>query len=282
MPKIVSSENAKAVIIFGAGITVSRPYELTSNISITPQGGEIDLDVAAKAADGFADYAGVVFGNPLTTFSLHITDEMGGKSLAIQAWNALWEFYLLSLAAKSPCMSLYSATEESVPSIGLTTATFVRMSPKDAVRLDKRDAEWARDNHNQFHALCKTPEFSHALVCLGNANLVHDRHASLMLIWSGIEGLLSIDSEISRRLAQYAAQLYLGNPDEKYAFYKEVKAAYGVRSQIVHGTMKRPNDLSEERKMAMKILTTLLRRCVELGKVPSPDEFDRGAIASSI
>jgi hypothetical protein len=41
-----------------------------------------------------------------------------------------------------------------------------------------------------------------------------------MLLWSGIEGLLSVDGELNRRLALYAALMLEGSADEKVASHQ--------------------------------------------------------------
>jgi hypothetical protein len=118
--------------------------------------------------------------------------------------------------------------------------------------------------------------------CYGNAHYLLDDDMRIMLLWSGIEGLLSVDAELSRRLALYAALMHRGSSAEKIAYFKEVKKAYGIRSRAVHGGKATANDLSQGYQTASKILASLLARCVELGRVPSAEELDALAASQSI
>ncbi|GAA3725369.1 hypothetical protein GCM10022268_36580 [Sphingomonas cynarae] len=99
-----------------------------------------------------------------------------------------------------------------------------------------------------------------------------------MLLWSGIEGLLSVDAELSRRLALYAALIIDGWPEEKVRYFDQVKNAYGIRSRAVHGGKTKLEKLVEGYHMASRILADLLARCVELGRVPTPTELDHLAV----
>jgi hypothetical protein len=53
----------------------------------------------------------------------------------------------------------------------------------------------------------------------GNAHYLFDFDTRIMLLWAGIGGLLSVDAELSRRLALYAALLHKGTPAEKIAHF---------------------------------------------------------------
>jgi hypothetical protein len=118
--------------------------------------------------------------------------------------------------------------------------------------------------------------------CFGNAHYLPDIDVRIMLLWAGIEGLLSVDAELSRRLAMYAALMIDATPDEKAEFFEEVKRAYSVRSQVVHGSKLKTDKLLRGYKSAARILIELLARCAELGRVPTPTELDRLAVGSTL
>ncbi|WP_327691120.1 hypothetical protein, partial [Aurantimonas sp. C2-4-R8] len=96
----------------------------------------------------------------------------------------------------------------------------------------------------------------------------------IMLLWSGIEGLLSVDGELTRRIALYSALMIEGSHDEKLRWFAEIKKAYGVRSKAVHGGTASKQILQDGYQQASRILVRLLVRCVELGRVPTPSELD--------
>jgi hypothetical protein len=118
--------------------------------------------------------------------------------------------------------------------------------------------------------------------CYGNAHYLFDPDTRIMLLWAGIEGLLSVDAELNRRLALYAALLHNGSTAEKIAYFKEVKNAYAIRSRAVHGGRATAETLRVGYQTSSNILMGLLVRCVELGRVPSTDELDALAVSQSL
>jgi hypothetical protein len=130
--------------------------------------------------------------------------------------------------------------------------------------------------------LISEPAFSSALRCYGNAHYLFDLDTRIMLLWAGIEGLLSVDGELNRRLALYAALLYKGSTAEKIAYFNEVKKAYAIRSRAVHGGKATKENLRLGYDASSKILVSLLARCVELGRVPSSEELDALAVSQSL
>lgn len=107
---------------------------------------------------------------------------------------------------------------------------------------------------------------SHAMLRQRPSAPEHD--VRIMPLWAG---LLSVNAELSRRLALYAALL----PDEKTAYFDQVTKAYAVRSRAVHGGGLNKPKPEERYRTAGGILTGLIARCVELGCVPSAFELDR-------
>lgn len=120
-----------------------------------------------------------------------------------------------------------------------------------------------------------------ALRCYGNAAYLNDAQVQLMLLWAGIEGLLSVDAELRRRLALYSAILVRGSSEEKSRYYEFVKRGYDVRSRAVHGGKVGKEKLESGVSDATLILSDLLARCVEIGRVPSSSEFDHLAASAT-
>lgn len=103
-----------------------------------------------------------------------------------------------------------------------------------------------------------------------------------MLLWAGIEGLVGVDAEITRRLALNAALLLEGDAEDKAKLFAAVKTAYKLRSKVVHGGGGDAEALHRGYEFASDLLARLLRRVVELGRVPDVAEYDRIAVAGRI
>ena len=187
----------------------------------------------------------------LATFCLRVKGETGHELVA-KAWNALWLFHLV-----------------------LTPLPVI--TPASALQI-----AWAKNNLLRFEGLIENHAFSSAMRCYGNAHYLFDTDTRIMLLWAGIEGLLSVDAELSRRIALYAALLHKGTPAEKGVYFNEVRKAYAIRSRAVHGGNASSAKLKAGYESASKILVGLLARCVELGRVPTSNELDALAVAQNL
>lgn len=280
MVGVAASVDSKSIVILGHGLTIEEEVKLSAGIFVSPTIPKLDLDATVSGCRHFSDYAAAIQGSEMATFAVRIEHEDGGRILATKAWNALWLFHLLSIACHAPCFSLYSVCDGHKPMFSAANPSpFVRpLSKMHAVTF--AEIEWARRYSASFDELIRVPEFSAATRCYGNAQLLPEHDVRIMLLWSGIEGLLSVDAELSRRLALYAAILFDGSPKEKLDYFDKVKKAYAVRSRAVHGGGLKKPKLEEGYQTAGSILIALIAKCVELGRVPSPSELDRLAVSA--
>lgn len=282
MVGVAANVDSKLVVILGHGLTITNEFELSNGIFLSPSIPVIDLDTTAKGCARFIDYAAALKGSEIATFSLRIEHGEGGRGLVIKAWNALWLFHFLSIACRAPCFSLYSVCDGDNPLFSIANRSPFAWPLTSVHSATHAELEWARRYAGAFDKLIQVPAFSAAMRCYGNAHLLPDYDVRIMLLWAGIEGLLSVDAELSRRIALYAALLLDGTPDQKAAYFDEVKKAYSIRSRAVHGGGLNEAKLEEGYQKAGRILIGLLAKCVELGRVPSPSELDRLAVSPNV
>src|SRR3989338_6318044 len=76
---------------------------------------------------------------------------------------------------------------------------------KDLDFIKDGELNWARQNKSNFDKLIGNATFSSAMMCFGNAHFLPDVDMRIMLLWSGIERLLEVDSELTRRIALYSS-----------------------------------------------------------------------------
>jgi len=282
MISVSTSLDSTGVLIAGHGLIVEAPFPLGDGVTVLPTTPEADLERVAAASPRFEDYASVVSGREMATFSIRISGCSDARQLAVRSWNALWVFHLLSLAAGAPCMPLFSVTDGASPSYSLVNRSPFLPTVETVKTVGADRLAWARNHQLAFNALVNEPHFNTAMLCYGNAHYLPDLPVRIMLLWSGIEGLLSVDGELNRRLALYAALLIDGSSEDKAVYFTKVKKAYGLRSKAVHGARLTRDKLVEGYATASTILIELLARCVELGRVPKPDEFDRAAVTGTL
>lgn len=282
MAGIRVTNTARKVTIFGHGLQVNKPFEFEPGTIITSDIPKLDLDTTVSGCASFSDYAAAIHGHPMATFGIEIHEPLGGEELTVRGWNSFWIFHLLSVAKAAPCLILYSMCDGDKPTYSACSSTPILNGFENIALIDENELAWAQTHKEAFDKLIHVSEFSTAMRCYSNSFYLWDKNIRIMLLWAGIEGLLSVDAELSRRVALSAAILLNGSADAKGEFYDFVKGAYGVRSRAVHGSAVKPDKLAKGCEDAAHILATLLARCVELGRVPTPSELDRLAVTASV
>lgn len=274
-------EGTTEIIILGHGLTLSESFELSPGILLDPIVPPIDLKAASSSSESLTDYLMAVAATKLANFCLRVTGETG-RELVTKAWNALWLFHLLSLACSTPCFSLCVVANGKSEKYTAANRNVVLTALPVVPRASTKQIAWAKANLEKFEVLVGNEAFSSAMRCYGNAHYLFDLDTRVMLLWAGIEGLLGVEAELSRRVALYAALLHPGTPEEKGVYFNDVRKAYAIRSSAVHGGRPNQTKLKAGYESASKILVGLLMRCVELGRVPASAELDALAVAQNL
>lgn len=269
------------VNLVGHGITIEAEREIAPGIIVSGQAPTNDSSFGSRTVGELRETLNVMSMEPLADFSLRIIDDNGAQTLPEKAWNALWIFHLLALACRRPVMPLYFAANHGTRFTLANRNLVIHRLPSVAPAGDN-DLSWATVHFDAFHGLLNENRFQKAVRCYGNAHYLFDDDAKIMLLWSGIEGLLDVDSELRRRIALRASILLDGTPAEKALYFERVKKGYDVRSRAVHGSIAKPEMLQQGYELAGDVLLTLLRKCVELGRVPSAKELDERAASVSL
>ena len=282
MVNITAWKDAKSIRITGHGLQLNKAFDLTEGITVLPDVQPLNA-ADLKQCDTSKERASIETMHDIATFTIEVHDGQGGVQLANAGWASLWDFHLLSLASKAPCFILYSA---SAGNAGITYSVANRnliLSPLAEVReLTVPELEWARAYRLAFRELIKDQQFSSAMRYFGNAHYLFDLEHRIMLLWAGIEGLLQVDAEHSRRIALYSAILMKGSEPEKSERFELVKKSYSLRSRVVHGAKPTKQKLDAGYEEATNLLADLLSRCVELGRVPTRNELDRRSFSGDL
>jgi hypothetical protein len=151
-----------------------------------------------------------------------------------------------------------------------STLKLIRASGTDRLSAKHCADMGARLNHwrqiEQQHSLVNI-----ARRILNSAPMLHDMAASILQIWQGIESLFpTVTSEVSFRIALLVAQLC--RPIQPQATtYKQVRAAYSVRSKITHGSALAIT--SGDWSAAWLLLCMCLKAVFERKQLPSEKEL---------
>jgi len=111
-----------------------------------------------------------------------------------------------------------------------------------------------------------------------DALTTHSQHAILRMsaasLWSGFEALFGINAELRFRLALLAAGYLEDRGPPRLALFKRIKKLYDYRSKAVHGSPTTERMLEEHIVEVRALLSRLLCRMTEEGRVPSSDDFE--------
>lgn len=139
---------------------------------------------------------------------------------------------------------------------------------------EANEAQWISKYFEPFNKLASTNErFRLALEAAVDWRYARDPRAALARVWSGVESLLAINSELVFRISLHAAAVTSPRGQERVAAFRKIKSLYGIRSKAVHG-----EPITEERVFAalhdsFEILRALLLDAVERGAVRTEDEL---------
>ena len=120
---------------------------------------------------------------------------------------------------------------------------------EDNIRDDpvtEEDAEWIKENFNTFNELAADGgQFWFALEAAIYWRYSKDPRAAIARLWSGIEALFGISSELVYRISLLSASLLHPRGINRVNEFNEVKKLYKLRSKAVHGSYLSDKELSK-------------------------------------
>ena len=95
------------------------------------------------------------------------------------------------------------------------------------------------------------------------------------MLWSGIEALFAITTELRFRLATYVAATLEERGAKRTACYRRMKALYDFRSKLVHGGTVAENAIPEHIVEVRSILSQLSCKFTEAGSLHDEQAIER-------
>lgn len=141
--------------------------------------------------------------------------------------------------------------------------------------LTKEDADWIKDNYERFNYLAaKSEGFRFALSAAVNWQYASAPRMAIAQLWSGIEALFGISSEVVYRISLQVASLLEDRGLARKDKFKEVRKLYAVRSKAVHGEELSDDKLHKAMVESFDILNKLLLVNIKKGRPFSSDDFE--------
>ena len=126
------------------------------------------------------------------------------KAHAILAWTALWDVSLLSalfdceVACNFQCDT---PAEELANDSNLRVTNYHLRGIEEPRTITESDSAWLGENFASARELVKKLALENAVHCLASYRQHQHPRTRLALIWSGIEGLFGVKTELSFRLS---------------------------------------------------------------------------------
>ncbi|MGA8849724.1 MAG: hypothetical protein WB564_07895 [Dehalococcoidia bacterium] len=141
--------------------------------------------------------------------------------------------------------------------------------------LTKEDADWINDNYEKFNYLAaKSEGFRFALSAAVDWQYASDPRMAISQLWSGIEALFGISSEVVYRISLQVASLLEERGVARQDRFNQVKKLYGARSKAVHGEELSDDKLNKAMLESFDILNKLLLVNIEKGRPFTSDDFE--------
>lgn len=270
------SGNDQETFLYLNGIGVSRAIQLGQDIELLPANCSPKPDDIIRVSKSEVDIGVISIFLRQVRSQFRITAE-NPKALARLAWNSLWDAVLLS--AMHDCEAICNfqcdrpAEEFNAKCRFEITNYHLRGFTKSVYGISDEEASWIEKNFHTARMLLDKTEFQNAVHCLATYRWHAHPRARLALLWSGVEGLFNIDSELVFRLSLYIARfLTPDNEEEMKTTFLNVKRLYKQRSAAVHGSRIK-GEANKAVEESAQLLKTLLKRCIVAGELPCVKEL---------
>ena len=137
------------------------------------------------------------------------------------------------------------------------------------------DAAWISMHFGTFNRLASESEaFRLALEAVHDWRYAKEPRLAVGRIWSGIEPVFGVKSELVYRVSALSASLLEQRGQPRKDRFQAVKRLYGLRSKAVHGEPLTQEQLASAMDDSYRLLRELLLVTIEKGHVLGADDFD--------
>ena len=138
------------------------------------------------------------------------------------------------------------------------------------------DAAWIHEHFDVFNTLAaESQPFRFALEAAIDWRFAKDARSAVAHIWSGIEAIFGITSELVYRISLLSACLLAERGHPRKAKFEEVKKLYGLRSKVVHGEQLTDEKIASALNDSYHLLVGLLLLAINKGHVLGQEDFDQ-------
>lgn len=271
------ASQAYASFLYLNGLGTDRSVRLSSHIQLLPATVDCHADLFLGLGKTDTDISVISLFLPHVKSQLRV-EGLDDKDLAIKSWNALWDGLLLGALVGGEVMCNLNSdvpVEQLTPTSNIAVTNYqLRGFPRtSSPSLSESDIAWIELHYESAWTLLDDDAYRNAVHCLASYKWHSIPRAQLAILWSGIEGLFRVDSEIVFRVSLYTALFLEWSSKEKQReLFSRVKDLYKSRSRAVHGGKMKENAQKAVQDSA-ELLCCLIKRCAELKSLPNTSDL---------
>lgn len=257
------------------GISVSKPIWLHDTVCLCPAKSAITWQEVMPLFGNDIDFSIAVLCNPTIASQLHIIGD-DTEHLGVNAWNSQWDCVLLGALFNHNIMCNLQS-DQPIEQIAMAKYVHItnyelRAILSDIYYISEEDQMWLENHYKMAYELLEKDSFQTAVHTMASYRWHSVPHVQLAVIWSGIESLFNVNTEVSFRISLYIAN-FLGESEvQAQQIFKQVRKMYSLRSSAVHGNKTKDN-LESAVVESANLLNRILRRCAELNRLPDVDNL---------
>lgn len=258
------------------GVAVTSSINLADGVELLPAGRPKLSSSLLDNMERDEDRAALMLFLPRVASQLRITGA-NTQEVATRAWNGVWDGMLVgalagyevtcNLQSNSPIEEL---TESS--NIHVTNHHLRGLRSWPPATLKEEQCEWLKTHFSNARSLMSKDSYRDAVHALSSYKWHSLPRAQLAVIWSGIEGLFGIDSEITFKLSLGIAKFLGESVEEQRQIFQDTKSLYRARSKAVHGG-KIKGDVQNAITESAILLKRLILRASEQGRIPDIEQL---------
>lgn len=269
------ADSEREAYLYINGITATGPLSLSADVELRPAAWTTSRDIVEPLCTSQLDFAVASVFLPRVSGELRVTAS-SGREVAVLAWNSVWDAVLLSAFCDCEAVCNFqsnTSVEQFGPSSRLQVTNYQLRGLAEVHEMTDEETAWVAGNFRTARALLAADGFRDAVHALASYRWHSLPRARLALLWSAIEGLFGIETEVVFRLSLYVARFLWQDDDERRrATFASVKKLYKSRSAAVHGgkLKEEPNVIVNQ---SADLLRAILFRCVAINGVPDADRL---------
>lgn len=137
------------------------------------------------------------------------------------------------------------------------------------------DAAWISEHFEVFSRLAaQSQSFRLALEAAIDWRYAKEPRSAVARLWSGIEAIFGVTSELVYRISLLSACLLTDRGDKRRQKFDEIKKLYGLRSKVVHGEPLSEDKVESALNDSYHLLCDLLQLTISRGHVLGQADFD--------